>query len=629
MPDAGTALPIPATPPIKPARTAVHGAAIALLAITDDGRAAVTQDAIGATRLWPTLDGTREPIIMPISLATQLAIAIDDTGFVIAALDDVGGMVVLHVATSGRVDSRVSIAPEPAIEAIAIAAQGVLAMRADQTLAILSATGEQIARLEGPAGARMKYLVTRNGRTLVLFARDSITYGRWVVGTAWGEITPNFSSQPQSRALLSPSGKLLSIDFESDSYLLDTTTGGILDYADGMPIGFADDTTIVQLEAGKLVWRSVSDRSGSEHQEATSVAAPMLVADGVVISANQVSLVMHTRDSVKQLGYAIGDVAGMHVLDKRIVLIGSGQQAMLLGEQLDERQSYALPDEDRTLTDVVPIDERFVIATHTYPSNGWWGLSVIDVAHKKTQQSMLHPLGHGDIRYEPSTQLLAVSDERGAYLTSWDATKQSFETWYTLEGGPADVHMVDARANDGIVAITVRAKAGGQLEIGEIAHNDLEVGAPIRPRYRYIVGGYARDYLGAGYGVAVDKLGTVYASGRGMFVGYKHGVEVMRITAGDSGQLAVHPSGAYITVYGDQRIRQYDATGALRWEIAAPLAQRIAWLGNDLVVDYAGGLGKIDAATGALIQRTCGWSFGLRALSNNDLLAGDSICDAP
>ena len=69
-------------------------------------------------------------------------------------------------------------------------------------------------------------------------------------------------------------------------------------------------------------------------------------------------------------------------------------------------------------------------------------------------------------------------------------------------------------------------------------------------------------------------------------------------------RLFVHPRGTYIAILEDQRLRVYDASGALRWQIAAPLAQRIAWLGDELVVDYVGGLGKIDVATGALIGRT-------------------------
>jgi hypothetical protein len=178
---------------------------------------------------------------------------------------------------------------------------------------------------------------------------------------------------------------------------------------------------------------------------------------------------------------------------------------------------------------------------------------------------------------------------------------------------------VDPRANAGIVAVALRPD-GPHVEIAEIYGDDLKVGAPIQPRQRYRVDGYA---------AGVDRRARVYVVDHGALVVYEHGLEVARIA--DVGELRVvaQPKGDYIALYGDQRIRLYDIHGRLRWQIAAPLAQRITWLDDELVVDFAGGIGKIDAATGALNKRVCGWSFGLSALSSNDVLAGDSICDAP
>src|SRR5262245_9986323 len=50
-------------PTVQPIANGVpHGAQIAAVAITDQADAAVTIDQLDGVRLWPTLDGTREPL---------------------------------------------------------------------------------------------------------------------------------------------------------------------------------------------------------------------------------------------------------------------------------------------------------------------------------------------------------------------------------------------------------------------------------------------------------------------------------------------------------------------------------------------------------------------------------------
>jgi len=619
VPDAGVVVPALAPPTVEPPLTGSHGAAIELVAISDDGSAVVTQDAIGGTRLWPSLDGKREPIVLGVQPATQLAIARSGDGFVIASRDQGGGAEVVHLAATGTVKAHASIAPDPVIESIAIAPEGVLAVRADQTLAVFSADGDMITRLEAPAASRIRQVATRGGRTLVLFAHDDTTNGRWLSGTTWGGVTPDFQLDPASRAVLSPNGKRLLIDFEGAAYLLDTETGKIIEnYGGGLPLGFVDDDTSIELGAGKLVWQQVGGAFGSAREGTAEASEPAAVANDIVVTAKGTSLVLHTPERAAQLGYRMTDVVGMHVVDDHVAITGAAQQVQMLDPNLDPRSTPELPDDLRVLGDLLPIDDRFVIATHTFNTGTWWSLSVLDLGGHKTWQAFQHPLGRSEIRYEPSTGYLEITDSVASYLTRWDPKTLSFETWYTLAGGAAEVYLLDPRRNNGFVAVALRS-VKGQLEINEIAGTDVKVGAPIAPKHTYQVNGYA---------VAVDLAGRVYAIDKGTLVMYEHGTEIGRIADVGDARVAPHPSGAYIALWGDQRIGLYEANGTQRWQIAAPLAQRIAWLGDDLVVDYAGGLGKIDAATGALIKRTCGWSFGLSALSTNDVIAGESICDA-
>jgi hypothetical protein len=607
------------TPPL----TGAHGVVIDMLAITDEGDAVVSQDVNGGTRLWPALDGTREPIVVRIAMSNQLSVGRDDRGFVIASLDFGNGGELVHIATSGALLSHTSIAPEPPVESITVGEQGVLVVRADQTIAILDADGELRARLEAPAGSRIARIVTRHGHTLVVFSHPDADgqsmYGRWIEGTSWGAGTPDFQVDPQSIAALSPSGTRLLVDFERVPYLLDLQTGRILDnFGPGELVGFIDDETVATFVGTKLVWRQVNARFEGREEESIDSAGPFVAADRVVVSANQGSLLVHTKKSVLQLGYGIADVRGMEVVGDRVIVSGSGRVAMLLDAALVPQRKIELPYDGRLLADVRLIDDRFAIATYTLGSGMWWSVSVIELDEQITWQSMQHALRRGEIEYEPATGLLSITDSIASYLTPWDAKKKSFETWYRIAGTPADVHLLDPQATGGLVALAVRP-VGSLIEIAEIHGADLKVGKPIEPRRTHRVPGVV---------VGVDRRGNVYAIDKTDYVVYHDGLEVSRIADVGNASVAPHPSGTYIALYGDQRIRLYDASGKLAWEIAAPLAQRIAWLGDDLIVDYAGGIGKIDAATGALIKRTCGWTFGLSALSTNDVLAGDSICDA-
>src|SRR5688500_16923985 len=52
-----------------------HTANIDMVAVSPDGTAALTRDQIGAVRLWPRLDGSVEPIVIPVQGATTLSVA--------------------------------------------------------------------------------------------------------------------------------------------------------------------------------------------------------------------------------------------------------------------------------------------------------------------------------------------------------------------------------------------------------------------------------------------------------------------------------------------------------------------------------------------------------------------------
>jgi hypothetical protein len=85
--------------------TGGHGASIDALAVSDDRTAALSQDAFGGTRLWPTLDGRREPVVVVLPDARELALSHERRGSPIwdgsMAISSVfgGGMAKLDLVT--------------------------------------------------------------------------------------------------------------------------------------------------------------------------------------------------------------------------------------------------------------------------------------------------------------------------------------------------------------------------------------------------------------------------------------------------------------------------------------------------------------------------------------------------
>src|SRR5690606_1013534 len=79
--------------------------------ISSDGKAVVTRDQIGGTRLWPALDGSVEPLVIPVQGPQQLSVETrPEGGFTVAVVDAAGGGKIFGVAPGGTVAELGSLA---------------------------------------------------------------------------------------------------------------------------------------------------------------------------------------------------------------------------------------------------------------------------------------------------------------------------------------------------------------------------------------------------------------------------------------------------------------------------------------------------------------------------------------
>lgn len=127
-----------------------HSGAIDRVALSADGKGALTRDVVGGTRLWPTLDGEREPVVVPIRAPQSFALAKNDTGWTIFCVDASGGAKIFTSDAKDAVTSRGELPPfQPLLEGLVLpGGKHILALYRDHSIRLLDVAGAELARLE-------------------------------------------------------------------------------------------------------------------------------------------------------------------------------------------------------------------------------------------------------------------------------------------------------------------------------------------------------------------------------------------------------------------------------------------------------------------------------------------------
>ncbi|PRP91807.1 hypothetical protein ENSA5_52440 [Enhygromyxa salina] len=130
-----------------------HGAAISLIAVDPGGEAALSRDTGGGVRLWPALDGSREPLVVPIRDPRAMALASDGAGgWTLALLDAAGGGRLVGVDEAGNMEALASLAPTDPIAEIVVlpGSSQIVAVGSDHVVRLLDRRGTELARLDQP-----------------------------------------------------------------------------------------------------------------------------------------------------------------------------------------------------------------------------------------------------------------------------------------------------------------------------------------------------------------------------------------------------------------------------------------------------------------------------------------------
>jgi hypothetical protein len=635
--------PVAAPPAVRPV-TGMHGASIALVAVTDAGDAAVTADRDGALRLWPALDGSREPIAVTGQSPRAIEVAREGDGFVIANHDAANGVELVRLDPRGGVRSRARIAAEPPVVQVELTPSGALVLRADQAIELHDASGVQRSRLVPEPGTRIAMIVERGGRALAIVGDDKHARARWIelgpATAAWGAWSPKLELDPTRPIALSPDHRRL-LGSRSSSpripALVDLTTGklettlvcmnqvGVDDLRDPLhrsfpepgallrpALGFATSSTIACSAQSQLGWWTVEGAEIPAVGERVNLGGELepALGGGRVFGAVGPQLAMWGPTTQQFLGYGFHELSHLRVAPIGVV-IGKGDQApLLLGPDLREQARYPLPKGTLEWTDLLPLDERYVLrmSSRAMRIDAWgtaYEITVFDMTRGVVHQQLPNIAQEVTLAYEPATRLLATSDGQTNLLLRYDLATHAFgERFEVDEPQPLrGIYLLDPALSGGLVALTVEDRDGAVM-IGELHGDDLQ-GTTIRARRSYPIPGQLR---------AVDRSGRVYAQGAAAadVVVYARGTQFARLAGIGGMTLRPSPDAMHVAAFRDGKVRLLAVDGQVLWDVALWGSADVDWTASgELIARYKAALARLDRATGALRERQCGWSFGI------------------
>ncbi|HET9992736.1 MAG TPA: hypothetical protein VFQ65_29580, partial [Kofleriaceae bacterium] len=601
--------------PPAPHAAIVHGApgsAIDIVAATADGRAAVTQDAAGNTRLWPTLDGSAEPIVLRITAAAELAVVRDGDTFLVASLDAAGGLQLVRVARDGTPHSRATFGRELAVDQLAVTSNALLALRADQTIAVIGGDGALRGQLATPPGERAIALVTRGDRAIAVVERGHDQHARAldVEKLEWGDALATFRTSVP-RFALSPNGEMLAmvtspgvvveVDLAANKqYGLCAKNAGVTQ----LPLGYIDDATIACLTFSQVSWYPVT---GSEATFVHAAAQPELVAFGgeQQISGEGLALGIARRNSMQYLGYQLTDPSTLHASPLGLTILRTSSPALVLDRALAVRREIVL---EAPYSDALPLD-----ATHVLRSDVVGGknsrLSIVDTVAKRSEK--VADSTDYRIQFDGAAKLLAVEQATHVALLPYDPTHHRFGEPTLLDGAPGRVYLTDPQLADGIAAVVVETVGGiaDTVRVREYEARDIDRGGMVTPARSYDLGGEV---------ITVDRAARAYLTTGTSLQSYVGGglhapILVAKLALAGRPVIAPNAEATAALVLGDNHMIMIESDGHVRWSVPAEGAIDAGWVDGEPFVRFGSGLATVDARTGVLRDRRCGWQFALVA----------------
>jgi hypothetical protein len=596
---------------------AMHSTVIENIAVTDDGTAAVSTDARHSVRLWPSLDGKREPVVVTMRPPLSVALARLGDELVIAGLDEAGQLELVRTTHAGEVLRRVFVETGRPLASIQAAGLGFVGLRDDRAIVGIPLDGAALATLVADPGEHVTSLAVRHGRVLAMLENGSEVRGRWVEpadGLHWGARTAVLPIGPGPVAL-SPDGTRVA------GVARNTKSAAIIELARGRVIARPYKETFPDpklrpagfLTNGVVVFASGVDNVfwwGRDAPDDTFALSrgPIAVGDNLAVGASSEVLVLAgARDegTIEYLGYRMGTTQSVLPIGKRL-LATDGRAVIEIDETLHTRAVHEMPTEDasRSWYGVTLVDRTHVIAS-SYAKNGT-GLYLVDLA---TDKATLVGDKEGLLGYEPSTRMLALQSQTQQLIRIYDPKTATFGAATVLPVSLSDnprVKLLDpARAGGNVLGIATNAsQVLDSVHVMLVKSVDPTRASPIEL-------GRQRDL----------KVDDDFWDTNGDSASL-----IDRVITATSRQSS--PDGSRTAELHDARITLRDATGAETWTVPSAGATAVTWMPDGSLIAHGAGIARLDLASGAFVQRQCGWRFGRWDL-HPEGFGITTMCEAP
>ena len=622
---------------------APHAGAIATLALTPDGTAAVSVDEMGGVRLWPALDGSAEPRIVDLPTPRSLALMPDKRGFLIAMLDEVGSLVLEVVDRDGLSVQRARPPSDPAFKGIEVSSTGPIAWRADQIVMRFAADGSVTEQLPTEAGQRIVTIAASGDRAVAVIESGTSKLtrrARWLTlapKLAWGAWID--AGDDVGRVLaLSPSGKRLGIltgTANGGAVLLtviDTKTGKVVgtqnDQA-AVGIGFVDDDNLAIASNSTIVWAKLLAATPNqkptvprpEQPNNLSDAGLLAVGGGRAVAGFNGELMIATPTKIEYLGYDLQSPAVAAAAPNGQLMIGVGDTFALLDKDLKMVASPSLGVVSTSaVSELKWLGGNDWLVESSRISDGITTLAMVDTATGKTQVlrsdlAMVQLLLH-----EPATQLVTLSLGDSPEVSKYDPVKHKLEKIASLPK-PKGYEQAE------LVPVVPALAGGTQLVVVHMRD---------RMTLRWVADPKALD---KGATITVDgSLAGVDAAGRAYvwqntptgpleLAIYEAGKRTGSLPTDGPVTLWPDKKGTRIVQVGQRSVGLVATSGKRVWLQSLQFVTEALWLDDaTIVVISAGGLARVDAATGKVSAARCGWRFGLSAKQHPPTSRVEPVC---
>jgi hypothetical protein len=630
----------PAGTPLHEAMRAPHGGTIAFLAIADDGDVAITGDALGALRVWPSLDGTQPPVVVQAAQPTALAIGHAGNELVAAIRDQVGGLEIVRLARDGALLGRTQVRDDVAVDDVFVVGGDVLVLRADRTIARYDSRGAERGRIAADAGERVLAIAARRGGAIAMVGtNDSRTAAafRWIAldgdRLRWGA-TVKLPAPITGAVALAPNKKRIAAQSAAEPariviYDLDPTPTAIVPphsitvVAERVGLGFADDDHLGVVGSVLAWWPVVAGTRGAGDASSTPIGGEVAFGDGHAIAANMIGLAVSDPSRTQYLGYdklAAGTIARA---GSRLAISTSGVDIAWLDQHLDLVRSINVTKLRTEISWGIPVGEHHVVAMRRVDNKFKVELWNVDT-NANVELDGVESLQRVEVSRDLAMLALARQDGtivRFALDLAHDKVKPlaPLDTKMQL----LQLQLLDPARDRGKVAIVVGyvTDKNGTTTGPRIAElRDRTGTAPIvASRTDTLVGSpLAIDQRGAVWevvGAQPEPDGTVDDQHQTV-IAVLDGKEVARFTArAPVTTVEVAPAGDRVLVRGPFATTMYAIDGKELWTVSM-------WGGGQLMLSpdgrtvYAqlpGGLVALDASTGKRVAVACAWGFGLHA----------------